>query len=192
MAIYQIDMKRQIGFTLIELMTGLAVAGVLLSLAVPSFNNLIMDNRRSARLNDLVAHLNIARSEAIRRSKPVMLCTSSFAANPPQCDGGANWENGFMSWVDLDRSGAANPSNLNEILRTYQDAPVPNFSIRSANIANQIVFDTRARPDDPGSFTVCDQRGAGYARAVLLRPTGRAGSSQWDAGGNALALACPP
>lgn len=43
MAIYRIDMKRQIGFTLIELMTGLAVAGVLLSLAVPSFNDHIPD-----------------------------------------------------------------------------------------------------------------------------------------------------
>ena len=41
-------MERVKGFTLIELMVTLVIAGVLLSIAIPSFQNLIIDSRLNA------------------------------------------------------------------------------------------------------------------------------------------------
>ncbi|MBS3746302.1 MAG: GspH/FimT family pseudopilin [Wenzhouxiangellaceae bacterium] len=55
------------GFTLIELMVGIAVLAILLTVAVPSLQKIIRDNRVTAQANELVAMANLARNEAVRR-----------------------------------------------------------------------------------------------------------------------------
>ncbi len=59
------------GFTLLELIVTLAVAAIVLTIAVPSFQGLIESDRSTSRANDLVRTLNLARSEAITRSADV-------------------------------------------------------------------------------------------------------------------------
>ncbi|GAA5077407.1 GspH/FimT family pseudopilin [Lysobacter panacisoli] len=65
------------GFTLIELMVALAVMAVILTLAVPSFTSMIARNRLAAASNELVAGLQIARTESVRRNARVLLCPST-------------------------------------------------------------------------------------------------------------------
>ena len=55
------------GVTLIELMITLSVAAILLSLAIPSFQQIAATNRVAGLTNELTAALNLARSEAIKR-----------------------------------------------------------------------------------------------------------------------------
>ena len=66
------------GFTLIELLMTIAVLTVLLTLAVPSFNSVIQSNRVTTGANSLVATMNLARSEAVRRAESVRVCPSNF------------------------------------------------------------------------------------------------------------------
>lgn len=65
--------RAQRGFTMIELMTVLVVAGVLLSLAIPSFRELLARNRIEGVAAELSTDLQYARSEAVSRNVPVGL-----------------------------------------------------------------------------------------------------------------------
>lgn len=70
-------MGRAAGFTLIELLVTLAVAATLITIAVPSYRQLIASNRLSALANEYVLAVNEARMEAIRRNTTVQVCASS-------------------------------------------------------------------------------------------------------------------
>ncbi|KAF1709464.1 pre-pilin like leader sequence [Pseudoxanthomonas kalamensis DSM 18571] len=78
------------GFTLIELMVTVAVLAILVTLAVPSFTSLINSNRLTGQANSLVADLQLARSEAIRRNRTITVCRSTDGAT---CAGATGaWE----------------------------------------------------------------------------------------------------
>lgn len=91
-------MKRFRGFTLIELMITLVLAAIILSLGIPSFRNVIQNNRAATQSNELVTALGLARSEAVKRGANVMLCPST---NQASCTGGNNWANGWIALVEL-------------------------------------------------------------------------------------------
>lgn len=61
------------GFTLMEMLVTLAVVAIVASLAVPSFQNMIATQRVRSAANDLVASLNFARSEAVKRNRVVTI-----------------------------------------------------------------------------------------------------------------------
>ena len=87
------------GFSLIELMIALAVAGVLITLAIPAFTDTIRNNRLSAQANEFIYALKFARAEAIKRGVPVTICRSS---NQTACTTGgtANWESGWIIFAE--------------------------------------------------------------------------------------------
>lgn len=64
-------MTRKNGFTLLELIITIAIAGILATIAVPAFNNSIARSRLTSNTNQLVGALNLARAEAIDRGEQV-------------------------------------------------------------------------------------------------------------------------
>ena len=70
-------MKKSLGYTLIELMSMLAVVSILVTVGLPMMNVFFESNRMISNTNDLVAGLNIARSEAIKQQIRITLCQSS-------------------------------------------------------------------------------------------------------------------
>ncbi len=99
----------QRGFTILELMAGITVFGILLAIGVPSFNEIIRNNRTATQANDLIGALWMARSEADTRGMPVSICASN--AEHTDCAGAAvgNWSNGWL--IFSDRTGAAGTIN---------------------------------------------------------------------------------
>lgn len=71
----------QSGFTLTELMITLAIAVVLTVIAIPSFKSIIYSNKLTATANDMVAALNSARLEAVKRNATTQFCSNSATVN---------------------------------------------------------------------------------------------------------------
>jgi type IV fimbrial biogenesis protein FimT len=95
----------QRGFTILELMFTVAVAAVLVTVGVPSFNTFLQNTRATTYANDLVLALNLARSEATRRGAPVRVCAS---ADAEECSDSDDWSTGWIVITAAD-----------EVLRTW-------------------------------------------------------------------------
>ncbi|WP_449467203.1 GspH/FimT family pseudopilin [Stenotrophomonas humi] len=98
------------GFSLVELMVTVAVAGIIAAIAAPSFGKMISHNRLVSSGNEMIAGLQIARTEAISRRVTTTFCPSNDGAS---CSGAAGnqWivlstKNGVSTVL---RSVAANP-----------------------------------------------------------------------------------
>jgi prepilin-type N-terminal cleavage/methylation domain-containing protein len=63
--------RTMLGFTIIELMTVMIIAAVLAVIAVPSFNNFAAKRRMEGVFAELHTDLQLARSEAVARSRAV-------------------------------------------------------------------------------------------------------------------------
>jgi type IV fimbrial biogenesis protein FimT len=61
------------GFTLIEVLLGIAIIGVLAALAVPSFQDMLERNRLKEVVESLKSDLQFARTEAIKHSENVIV-----------------------------------------------------------------------------------------------------------------------
>lgn len=64
-------MNNKCGFTLIELLVTVALIAILAVIAVPSFTQVIRDNRLTTQTNNLTSALQYARAEAARRGVAV-------------------------------------------------------------------------------------------------------------------------
>lgn len=93
------------GFTLLELLITVAVLAIVLAIGVPSFADMIRNNRLASESNELVTSITLARSEALKRGIPVSVCPRSGAT----CADSTDWSNGWLVFTDdLAPTGALN------------------------------------------------------------------------------------
>lgn len=80
---------RAAGFTIVELMFTVFIAAILFAVAVPSFRQMMANNRLATQSNDMIGAVNIARSEAITRNTDVVLCRAA-SETATTCSGSTN------------------------------------------------------------------------------------------------------
>ncbi|MBT8145032.1 MAG: GspH/FimT family pseudopilin, partial [Gammaproteobacteria bacterium] len=119
------------GFTLLELLFAIAVVAIVLSLGIPSFQSSVRNSKLTASVNDMVASMQVARSEAIKRRAPVVICTSNGATNEADanCDAAA-WENGWLVFADDNNNGSR---DADEILLRLEGPMRKNIEVAVPN-----------------------------------------------------------
>lgn len=177
--------RTQSGFTLLELMITLMVAGTILGMAAPSFREFVLNSRMTGSANDLLTSLNLARSEAIKRQRPVAICPSlDPRASPPTCRGAAIWSDtasqaGLVLWEDTNGDGT--PA-AGEAVIAPQDILGASLTVRSN--FNAVVYQPNGFADVPGNpavrvVLICDERANGSIgdsyrkRLISVNRTGR-------------------
>ena len=185
-------MTKRAGFTLVEMMIALVVLGVLATMAAPSMQTFIKEQRISGQANDLIGDLSIARSEAIRRAATVIVCKSTNPNNAnPTCNTvGTNWATGRVIFVDSDNDGAIDSG---EVLRRSESLDGTGNTLISTGAASDSVSFTGSGLTTLGAGTewkLCDSRGATYGRAIAISGTGRARVTTKGLDMNDNALVC--
>ncbi|MEP6720203.1 MAG: GspH/FimT family pseudopilin [Variovorax sp.] len=89
--------RRPAGFTLIELMVTLTIGAILLMIAAPSFVSFQRNSELTSAANSLVAAINAARGEAMKRGMSAVLVPAS---------GTSDWSQGWTVFVDMNRNQA--------------------------------------------------------------------------------------
>ncbi len=172
-------MKKNSGFTLIELMVTIAIVAISAALAYPSFASLISSNRAATGANELIASLTLARSEALRHPGGVAICASK---DGDSCGGDATWTDGWMVWVDTDGNGSY--SAADEVLRYTQGPSGLEVTIATEGNATErrmVQFDRRGRALGPRREFAVQPTNCGdkmYRREITLSVTGQVAGSQ--------------
>lgn len=166
---------RQSGFTLIELLLTVTVLSVLVALAVPGFRSMFVNRSVQTTADAFVTDMRYARSEAIRRSARVSVCSSSDGAS---CATVTNaWKDGWLIFLDQDGDGVFETGD--EIVRV-QDAWPSMLSIQGPTPSSDLrrfVFQPTGwarAASQTLTFTPAGGDGATYARLVCVSNQGRA------------------
>lgn len=172
-------MKRENGFTLLELLVILAIASITLSVGVPSFRGVILDSRMVSDVNQFVSAVNLARSSAVRFQRNAVICTSDdFFSTTPTCSGNTDWTNGWVVWVDKDRDSIL---DADEVVSVQE--PLDDNTAFSATAADRFSYDSRGFGLGAGDdLTLCDGRTGETGRVVSVNAVGRTNVSEFNCG----------
>lgn len=166
-------MRRFHGFTLIELMIVLTIAGVLMAMGAPSFTATVQDNRLRSQTYDFSSLMAYARSEAAKRpNTTVTVCPASTLTETSSCSNVSTWELGWIVLSDVNGNRSFDAGD--QVLKVSQALSGGN-TLRATgfNALNYIQFDDEGVPSAAGTFTLCDSRGTAKARAVVISIAGQ-------------------
>lgn len=156
------------GFTLIELMVTIGILAILLAAVAPSFRGLLLDNQAAAQADALVTSLMFARSEAIKRNVPVVMCRSSSGTD---C-AGSNWASGWIVFVDADRSGSSAISTGDTIIQTVGKLPA-SFALTTGAVS-AFTYQPDGSVTTADNFLLCPpDHVSSRARQIQVDATGR-------------------
>ena len=160
-------MKKNSGFTLLELLITVALISIVMAIAIPSMTTFTQNDRLTTNINTLIGHLAYARSEAVKRSQQVSICVSNDTAT---CTAG-NWQDGWIVYIDADGSNTFTAGE--EVLRAQQ--ALDGANTLTTAIGTQVTYDYRGfvTVASVGSFLLCDARSGAFGKTIRISTTGR-------------------
>lgn len=175
------DRKFSEGVTLLEMMVVVTILAILSAIAIPAMKRWIEDVTAGALINSLLTDLQLARSEAIRRGHPVVVCKSSGG----QCSMVGSWEQGWLLFADANNNAARDAGE--EIIRQTWIEPrgwllLGNGPVRSY-VSYQPLGQTRLINGafQAGTLTVClPFRPNATLRRIVINSRGRPRTDRVD------------
>lgn len=104
--------KRGSGFTLVELMVTVSIMAILMAIGVPQMREFMLKQQVAADYENLAQAIQLAKTEALKRSGAVSICPLTSETEAPACPSTAttDWSKGWMVFIDVaDASGAPTP-----------------------------------------------------------------------------------
>lgn len=167
--------KQHSGFTLVELLIALAIVAIIATQAIPNFRVMVQNNKLISQKNEFITTLNLARSEAVKRSSRVTVCASSDKRTCNSTD----WSQGWIVFSDINAdtvldSGTGGCANGEDCLLRV-GAGTGEISLTASHFSNSgyIQYLSRGVIDSAGTFVFCDSRGSEKARASNINGMGR-------------------
>jgi len=170
-------MQRMSGFSLTELVVVMLVVGIIAAIGAPSFKYVTTSNRIAAEINGLVGDLQFARSEAIKEGETVTVCAT---ASGTQCDGGNNWQGGWIVFLDSKAGGVVGFVDPGELIVRSQPAfnppgdtlvPLAGANLNAVSF-NRVGYGTTGSPG-PVILALHDASNtAQWTRCLAISPVG--------------------
>lgn len=172
-------LSKSIGFTLIELMVTVAIATILMLVAIPSLTTFRRNAELTSATNTLVASINAARGEAMKRGVSAMVVPTN---------NGTAWTAGWVVFADLNSDRSYNAAT--DPLVSTQAPLSSNLSVVASDGSvaagpaplPAIIFDASGYSKDRvggfGSFTLSVSRvdaasDFSQVRRIIVASTGR-------------------
>lgn len=162
------------GFSLMELMVAIAILAIIATIAVPSFESIIQNNRAVTLSSAFVTSLHLARSEAVKRGDSVTICPTANDTFT-SCGDSTMWVNGWIVFRDPDNDGLlATASDRLAIQQSFERGT----NITSAE--NRLTFSNTGFLDAvTANFNLTADGCVGdHARVVSISGTGRVNVAQ--------------
>jgi type IV fimbrial biogenesis protein FimT len=164
---FRLQQFHESGFTLIEVMVSLAVLGILAALAAPSFSDAIKKYRVKAIKDDLIASMQMARTEAIRRGKAVGLIREIAAAD---CTvNGASWNCGWRIVIDASGDRAIDSTERNDPANILKVTTIPpGYNVTHTGDTNQMIYNVWGQATGVGQSFVISNSADGSTGAATM------------------------
>ncbi len=156
------------GFTLVELVLVLVIAGILLAIGLPNFTDFVREQRVRSVASDLAGDFAYARAEAVRYSARVFVARAGSAGCTVGGSAPTAWRDGWCIFVDTNNN---NTMDAGERLKVQQAVGPPvRICSTVGEFANTIIYGPRGQVVRTGAvgaddgITITDDTG-GAARA---------------------------
>ena len=170
------------GISLLEIITTLAISGILLGMAVPFVGSLLAENRVAGQINALRGAIALTRSEAITRQHDVIICKS---ADQDICTKKGEWNQGYIVFTDKNR----NRRRDSEETLIHVHGPLPdNMTLTHTAFGSKhyMRFQPTGFTWNNGTFVFCNLAAPKRAKALIIARLGRARLSDKDDEGGPL------
>lgn len=176
-------MRKNLGFTIIELLVTIVVMAVIAGFAVPSFKELMISNSVSSTTDQLYEALIYARAEAVKRGQYVAICKST---DKKSCNSSASWTSGWLVFTDKNGNGAIDASDGDSVIRVYgqlkHNVTITYTADSASSSSNVIIFNSQGMcmvgSMSPlkyfGKFTISNPQNTQDDETINLSMMGRA------------------
>jgi prepilin-type N-terminal cleavage/methylation domain-containing protein len=161
-------MRANQGFTLFELLVGLAIIGILVAIGLPKLNDFTAKLRVDEQISQLNRLVLTARNTAINSGKSVTLCPHDGSISS-SCN--TNWNSKISVFIDTDTN--LKPDDSNAIVKV-KEAIRAQDTLTFAASALTFGPDGRIKGNGGNIFIYCPNGDNKLARGLMISVTGQA------------------